>query len=242
MALNKDEVARYKRQIMVPSIGEEGQVKLKEAHIVIAGVGGLGCASAYYLAAAGMGHITLVDYDTVELSDLNRQILYTSDDIGQKKVMLAQNRLLKLNPMINITAVDESINENNVSTIINNAEIVVDGLDNMETRLILNAACIKLDKPCVFGGVSRLRGIVTTVIPKITPCLACIYNEGIGNLGVLGMVPAIIANLQAMEAIKLVLGQKPLLAGRLLTFNGDDMKFSIYEIERNTSCRVCCAM
>ena len=237
--LDQSELIRYNRQLIIPDFGEEGQSKLKGSHAVIMGIGGLGCASATYLTAAGVGHITLVDFDIVELSDLNRQILYWEEDIGEKKVAIAQKKLSQLNPLIQITPVFSKITEENVLSIIDGAQVVVDGLDNVATRLAVNAACVKNKIPYIYGGVSRLRGMVTTIIPGETPCLACFSPQGVGGLGVLGVTPAIIANLQALEAIKLLIGHSPSLAGKLLSFNGDDMKFQVYEIRRNESCPVC---
>jgi molybdopterin/thiamine biosynthesis adenylyltransferase len=237
--LEKDELARYNRQIVIPGFGEEGQRKLKDAHLVIVGVGGLGCASATYLTAAGVGHITIVDFDTVELPDLNRQILYWEDEIGEKKVVVAQRKLSKLNPAVEITPVFARITEENVFSIIGNAQLVVDGLDNSAARLVVNSACVKQGIPYIYGGVSRLRGMVTTILPGKTPCLACLSPEGMGGLGVLGVAPALVASLQALEAIKILIGRSPSLAGRLLLFNGDDMKFQLLEIRRNENCPVC---
>jgi molybdopterin-synthase adenylyltransferase len=224
---------------MIPSIGEDGQNRLKNAHVIIIGVGGLGCTSACYLTAAGIGNITLVDFDTVELSDLNRQILYQTGDIGKKKALTARKRLLKLNPLINIQAINKKISENNIASIIGDAQVVIDGLDNMKSRLILNAECVKKHIPLIYGGISRLRGMATTIIPGKTPCLSCLYNEGIGGIGVLGSTAAIIANIQVLEAVKLIIGLKPALEGRLLMFNGDEMKLKFLDISRNINCKVC---
>ncbi len=237
--LDQSEFIRYNRQLIIPDFGEEGQRKLKESHVVIVGVGGLGCASATYLTAAGVGHITIVDSDIVELSDLNRQILYWEEDIGEKKVIAAQRKLSKLNPLVQITPVFAEIMEDNVLSLINGAQVVLDGLDNQATRLMVNSACVKRKIPYIYGGVSRLRGMITTIIPGQTPCLACLSPEGVGGLGVLGVAPAIIASLQALEAIKLLIGHSPSLAGKLLLFNGDDMKFQLHEIKRDESCPVC---
>ena len=237
--LDQSELIRYSRQLAIPDFGEEGQRKLKSAHVVIAGIGGLGCASATYLTAAGVGHITIVDFDIVELSDLNRQILYWEEDIGEKKVIAAQGKLSKINSSIQITPVFTKITEENVLKIIRGAQAVLDGTDNLDTRLIVNSACVKLRIPYIYAGVSRLRGMITTIIPGETPCLACLCPEGVGGGGVLGVTPAIIANLQALEAIKLLIGHRPALAGKLLLFNGDDLKFRLYDIKRNEGCRVC---
>ncbi len=237
--LNQSELTRYSRQVIIPDFGTEGQQKLKSSHIVIAGVGGLGCASAIYLTAAGVGYITIVDFDTVELSDLNRQILYREDEIGERKVVVAQKRLSRLNPAVAITPVFAEITAENIPSIIDGAQVVVDGLDNLATRLVVNSACIKLKIPYIYGGVSRLRGMVTTIIPGQTPCLSCLSPEGSVGLGVLGMLPALIANIQALEAVKILIGHRPSLAGGLLSFNGDEMKFQVRQISRNESCPVC---
>jgi len=240
--LSQDEIVRYQRQLLIPDFGVEGQSKLKEAHALIVGVGGLGCSSSLFLTAAGVGHITIVDFDSVELSDLNRQILYSQDDIGKRKVAVASRRLKKLNSSVEINPVFSEIKADNVLKIISGAQVVLDGTDNLATRLVLNSACVKLKIPYIVGGVSRLRGVVTTIIPGTTPCMACFPAEGLSGLGVLGVIPAIIANIQALEAVKLLEGHKPALAGRLLLFNGDDMKFRNYEIRRSETCPICSAI
>jgi molybdopterin/thiamine biosynthesis adenylyltransferase len=237
--LDQNELTRYNRQLIIPEFGEEGQSRLKGSQAVIVGVGGLGCASATYLTAAGVGHITLVDFDTVELTDLNRQILYSEDEIGQRKVEVAQRKLSRLNPLVQVTPVFAKITEENAAGLISGAQVVVDGLDNSASRLVVNLACVEQGIPYIYGGVSRLRGMITTIIPGQTPCLACLSPQGGGGLGVLGVTPAVIADLQALEAIKILTGLKPSLAGRLLLFNGDDMKFRVREIARNESCPVC---
>lgn len=237
--LEQNELVRYNRQLIIPDFGEEGQRKLKDSHVLIVGMGGLGCASATYLTAAGVGYITIVDFDIVELSDLNRQILYWEQDSGEKKVIVAQGKLSKLNSSIQIIPVFTKVTEDNALSLIDGAQVVLDGTDNVTTRLIVNSACVKLKIPYIYAGVSRLRGMITTIIPGKTPCLACFRPEGASGLGVLGVTPAIIANLQALEAIKLLIGHSPALAGKLLLFNGDNLKFQVREIRRNESCPVC---
>ena len=240
--LDQQELIRYNRQLRIPDFGEEGQKRLKRSHVLIVGIGGLGCASATYLTAAGVGRITLIDFDVVELSNLNRQVLYWEEDIGEKKVLVAQRKLSRLNSGTEIIPIFAKITEANVFSLIDGAEVVLDGLDNFATRLLVNAACVKHKIPYIHGGVSRFRGLVTTIIPGETPCLACIYPEGSqegGGLGVLGLIPAVIANLQALEAIKIMIGHGPSLAGKLLRFNGNDMKFRIDDIKRNENCKVC---
>jgi molybdopterin/thiamine biosynthesis adenylyltransferase len=240
--LNRHELTRYHRQIIIPEFGKEGQKRLKNSHVIIIGIGGLGCASATYLAAAGVGQITLVDFDVVELSDLNRQVLYWEEDIGEKKVSIAQKKLSKLNTAIKIIPLFTKVTEQNVSSIISGNEVVVDGLDNLVTRQIVNSACVKHKIPYIYGGVSRLRGMMTTIIPGKTACLACVYPERSqeeGRLGVLGVIPSLIANFQSLEAIKLLIGQPPSFAGKLLRFNGNDLKFRMDDIKKNEACKVC---
>ncbi|MFC1928933.1 ThiF family adenylyltransferase [Chloroflexota bacterium] len=240
--LDRNELIRYNRQLVIPGFGEEGQRRLKSSHVLIAGVGGLGCASATYLTAAGVGRITIVDFDNVQLTDLNRQVLYWEEELGEKKVVVAQRKLSKLNPAVEVIPIFAKITEENVFDIIDRVEVVVDGLDNLPTRLVVNSACVKHKTPYVYGGVSCLRGMITTIIPGKTPCLACGYPEGSqqgGGLGVLGVVPALIANLQALETIQLIIGHSPSLAGRLLLFSGEDVRFRVYDVNRNESCRVC---
>jgi len=240
--LGRSELIRYNRQLKIPELGVEGQKKLKSSHAIITGIGGLGCASAIYLTAAGVGRITIVDFDVVELSNLNRQVLYWEEDIGKKKVVVAQRKLSKLNLGTEIIPIFAKITGKNVFSIVDGAQVVVDGLDNFTTRMLVNASCVKHKIPYIHGGVSRFRGLITTIIPGETPCLACLYPEGSPGgegLGVLGMVPGLVANLQSLEAIKIMIGHGPSLAGRLLRFNGNDMKFRIDDIKRNESCKVC---
>jgi adenylyltransferase/sulfurtransferase len=240
--LNPSELIRYHRQLIIPEFGKEGQRRLKNSHVIIVGLGGLGCCSAIYLTAAGVGHITIVDFDVVQLSDLNRQVLYLEEDINEKKVFVAQRKLSKLNPQVKIIPIFNKITEKNVFKIIAGTQVVLDGLDNLNTRLLVNSACIKHKIPYIYGGVSRLRGMITTIIPGKTPCLACLYPEGFQErkgLGVLGVTPGLIANLQVLESIKLLIGENPSLAGKLLRFNGNDMQFQINDLQRNKKCKVC---
>jgi adenylyltransferase/sulfurtransferase len=240
--LDQNELIRYHRQLIIPEFGKEGQRRLKNSHVIVIGLGGLGCSSAIYLTAAGVGHLTIVDFDVVQLSDLNRQVLYWEEDIDEKKVLVAQRKLSKLNPNIKIISIFTKITEKNVFNIIDGAQVVVDGLDNISTRLFVNSACVKHKIPYIYGGVSRLRGMMTTIIPGKTPCLACLYPKGSRGgkaLGVLGVIPGVIANLQSLESIKLLIGYSPSFAGKLLRFNGNDMKFQIDDLKRNESCKVC---
>jgi adenylyltransferase/sulfurtransferase len=240
--LTQSERIRYNRQLKIPEFGEQGQKKLKSAHVIITGIGGLGCASATYLTAAGVGRITIVDSDLVELSNLNRQVLYREKDLGEKKVFVAQRKLSELNPGVEIIPIFSKITEENVFSVVDGAQVVVDGLDNFATRLLVNSACVKHRIPYIHAGVARFRGLMTTIIPGETPCLACLYPDGSPGgegLGVLGAIPGLIANLQVLEVIKIIIGHGPSLAGKLLKFNGNDMKLQIDDIKRNEGCKVC---
>ena len=176
--LGQRERIRYNRQLKIPEFGEGAQKRLKSSHALIAGIGGLGCASATYLTVAGVWRITIVDFDVVELSNLNRQVLYGDGDIGEKKVLVAQRKLSQLNPGVEIVPIFARITEQNVFRIISGVQVVLDGLDNFGTRLLVDSACVKHKIPFVHGGVSRFRGLVTTILPGETPCLACLYPEG----------------------------------------------------------------
>ena len=240
--LTENELDRYSRQLLLPELGEEGQRKLKSSHVVIAGIGGLGCSSSMQLACAGVGHITIIDDEFVELSNLNRQFHYWEEDIGEKKTVIAQRKLSKLNPTIEVTPIFAKITEENVFDLIKEAQIVVDGMDNFPTRFILNSACVNKKIPFIYAGVYGLSGMTTTIIPGLTPCLACLYPKTLEMerpFPVLGVAPSLMANLQAMETIKLIVGLKPSFAGKLLMFKGDSGEFSTVSIKRRANCKVC---
>jgi len=240
--LTKDDLVRYERQILYPDFGEKGQEKLKRSHVVVAGLGGLGCTASLYLTCAGVGHVTLIDCDSVELSNLNRQILHYEEDIGEKKPFSAARKLAKLNSSIKVTPVFEKITTQNARKIIKGANLVIDGMDNFKTRFIVNKACVTEGIPFVHGGVHGLCGEVTTILPGRTPCLACIFPEvpnGELELPVFGVTPALIAILQVTEAIKLLAGFGSLLTGKMLYFDGDKMDFTFHNLVKNQNCRVC---
>ncbi len=240
--LTEYDLLRYKRQIYYPYLGEEGQEKLKEAHVVIAGAGGLGCPNALYLAAAGIGRLTIIDSDTVSMSNLNRQILHYDQDIGREKVLSGTEKLHLLNPTVQVTPVMKRIDEANASKLIAGAHVVIDGLDNFETRLIVNRSCVDLGIPFIHGGVHSLMGEVTTIIPGKTPCFACLCQdvpEQEEEIPVLGPLPGMIACVQVLEAIKYLVGFGTLLAGRMLFIDGSDMTFSTVNIDKAKHCPVC---
>ena len=245
MELTHEELLRYSRQTMIPEIGEEGQQKLKRAKVLVAGVGGLGSISSYYLAAAGIGHLTIVDKDIVECSNLNRQIIHWTEDIGEAKTQSAIRKLQKLNPNCSIRAIQAEITEDNCRELIGDCSIIVDAMDNMKTRRILNAASIKNNIPYIYGGVHHLDGLVSVFIPQKTPCLECVFpfdaaESDSAPSGILGPVAGVISCIQSIETVKLILDFKDLLTGRLLCFCGYDMSFQEFKIEKKPQCPACC--
>jgi molybdopterin/thiamine biosynthesis adenylyltransferase len=237
-----DELARYGRQIIYPGFGKVGQEKLRDSHVLVVGVGGLGSAASMYMAYAGIGHITIVDNDSVELSNLNRQILHWESDIGRKKPISAADKLRRINSSVRITPVCKKITEASVDKIVEGVDIVIDGLDNYNTRFLVNAACVKKRTPFIHAGVNGLVGQITTIIPGETPCLACIYPEPPDTgetIPVLGVTPALMASMQVMEAIKLIVGFGKTLGGMMLYFNGETMEFVYEDLIKNPKCGVC---
>jgi molybdopterin/thiamine biosynthesis adenylyltransferase len=243
MNFSEEELLRYHRQIIIPGFGEEGQEKLKNARIFIAGVGGLGSISSYYLTAAGIGHLTIVDRDKVSGSNLNRQILHWTDDIDREKTDSACAKLRRLNPHCKIQALQCEMTEENCEDLIGDCSIIVDATDNLEARRILNIASIRKRIPFIYGGVNQLDGLASTFIPGQTPCFECVFPymgpQEAKPFGIIGAVPGVIASIQTVEAMKLILGMEGLLAGRLLCFSGHDMSFREFKLRRNPECSVC---
>ncbi len=237
--LSKQELQRYKRQITIPDWGEEGQEKLKAAKVVVVGAGGLGSAVLTYLAVAGIGTIRIIDNDEVELSNLNRQVLHTNRDIGKAKVDSAKGRLHELNPDIKIETVTDAITEENVLDLVEDRPIV-DALDNLEGRLLLNRASLQQKLPLFHGAVYGFEGRATTIIPGQTPCLHCLYQGSLpGIVPVVGTTPGIIACIQATEVIKYILTVGELLLGRVLIYDGLTMKFSEIKFKKHPNCESC---
>ncbi len=240
--LTESDLIRYARQISYPGFGEEGQRKLKDSHAVVAGLGGLGSPASIYLTCAGVGHITIVDCDSVELSNLNRQVLYYEEDLGKKKALSAGRRLTKMNTSIEITPLFERITEDNARDIIKGANVVIDGLDNFGARFVLNSACVAERIPLIHAGVHGLLGEVTTIIPGKTACLACIFprvSERKRGFSVFGVTPALMAILEVTEALKLLAGFDNLLAGKMLRVDIERMEFSLVDLAKRPDCRVC---
>jgi len=240
--LSKKELERYDRQIMIPGFGAEGQAKLKKARVFIAGAGGLGSPAAIYLAAAGIGTLRIADHDTVELSNLNRQVLHWEKDIGGEKVASAAAKLKKLNPGIRIETIGETITEANATILVGDADLIVDAMDNLPTRYLLNRTAIKKNIPFFHGAVYGFEGRAMTVIPGRSACLTCLYHGASvpkEKFPVIGVTPAVIGCIQATEVIKYITGLGELLTGRLLNYDGLAMKFTEFSVKRDPGCADC---
>lgn len=237
----QNEWLRYDRQIMIKEIGEEGQKKLKQAKVLVAGAGGLGSPICLYLAAAGIGMIRLVDSDTVDLSNLNRQILHSTQDIGRAKVDSAKDKLALLNDAVKIEAIQVAINEDNINSLVEGCDLIVDAMDNLPTRYILNKAAIEKGIPFFHGAVRGLEGRAMTIIPGKTPCLRCMYHGDAPEekFPVLGVTPAVIGSIQATEVIKYLVGMGELLTGRMLIYDGMGMEFREFKVSKNSQCEHC---
>jgi len=239
--LSEYEQTRYNRQMLIAGWGEPGQLKLKQSSVFVAGAGGLGSPVAIYLAVAGIGEIRICDADTVELSNLNRQILHTDARIGASKAASAAKTLGELNPTIKLVTFADYLNNDNVERIVGKPDIVVDCLDNYETRYLLNAYCIAHNIPFVHGAVSGLVGQVTFLYPPETPCLRCIFPAAPPKevFPVVGVTPGLIGCIQAMEAVKFLTGVGVTLKKRLGILDGEDMTFISVDVERQPSCPAC---
>ncbi|MFA4916489.1 MAG: HesA/MoeB/ThiF family protein [Syntrophales bacterium] len=236
------EKERYDRHIRIEEIGIEGQEKLKNSKVLISGAGGLGSPIAIYLAAAGVGSLRIVDQDKVCLNNLNRQILYETGDIDRKKAESAKESLERLNPDIQVKAIVGSITEDNVFDMAEGCDIILDAMDNFPARYLLNDTALKKNIPFIYGGVYGLEGALTTIVPGETACLRCIFPEvphPAATVPVLGVTTAVIGSLQAMEAIKYIVGIGKLLANRLLIFDGFSATFQEITLKRNPGCPSC---
>ncbi len=241
------ETRRYERQIILPQIGSEGQETLGKSSVLIAGAGGLGSISSLYLAAAGIGHILIADYDHVEKNNLNRQLLHSEASIGIEKVKSAASRIKELNSSIQITPVQKRLTADNIDSIIDDVDkvdIIVDACDNYKTRQVLNQASIRYDIPFVFGGVQGFNGMVSCFVPGRTPCFECIIKppKKKADKGIIGAAAGITASIQAMETIKLLLNigtGADRLENRLLRISGLDMKIKSISLEPDPDCPVC---
>jgi adenylyltransferase/sulfurtransferase len=240
--LTSEEWTRYNRQIIIPEIGEDGQKKLKDAKVFLAGLGGLGSISACYMVAAGVGFLKIVDMDRVDLENLNRQIIHRTIDIGRPKTESAIEKLRELNPHCQIQPVQEEIRDGNIMDLTEDCSLILDATDNLEARRVLNRASILGNIPFVYGGVGGFNGMVTTLIPGETPCIECLFPQKTiqtDRVGILGPVPGLVASIQSLEAIKIILGMDGLLKCRLLFIRGLDMTFKEIQVEKNPNCTAC---
>lgn len=239
--LSDYDLNRYSRQMMLAKWGEDGQRKIKNSSVFIAGAGGLGSPVALYLAAAGLGEIRICDDDSVELSNLNRQILHSDNRVGQLKALSAKQTLREMNPRLLINSFAERLKENNAERIIGKPDIVVDCLDNYPTRYLLNAYCVKYNIPLVHAAIWGLIGQITFIKSSETPCLKCIIPEAPPKevFPVLGATSGVIGALQAMETLKYLTGIGECLKGRLLIFDGENMSFESIKVKRRPGCSVC---
>jgi adenylyltransferase/sulfurtransferase len=253
--LNSEQINRYKRHLILPELGVEGQLKLLNAQVLCIGAGGLGCPISLYLAAAGVGTIGLADVDVVSPSNLQRQVLFGISSIGQDKVKAAAVRLRDLNPDCNVVEHKTIVNSSNVLDLIRDYDVIIDGTDNFPTRYCVNDACVIMKKPNVYGSIFRFEGMITIFAPHLKnpdrdekgPCYRCMYPEppdpgsvpSCAEGGVVGVLPGIIGTLQANETIKLILGLGRPAIGRLITFSSMDMEFKTFKLRRDPHCPVC---
>ena len=247
MTLNNEEIIRYSRHLILPEVGMSGQLKLKAAKILLIGSGGLGSPNALYLAAAGIGTIGIIDFDVVDHTNLQRQILFGSDSVGIPKVEAAKKRINEVNPNVTVNTYNEKLSSENALRIFKDYDLIIDGTDNFPTRYLTNDACVFLNKPNVYGSIFRFDGQATFFKPKDGPCYRCLYPEppppgevpSCAEGGVLGILPGLVGMVQASEAVKYFLGKGHLLIGRLMQISVLDMTFREVQIRRDPNCPVC---
>jgi len=246
--LTPAQIERYSRQIMIPDLGGKTQIRLCQGRVLVVGAGGLGSPAAFYLAAAGIGTIGLVDSDQVELSNLQRQILHCTSDIGRQKVQSAKEKLHQLNPEVEICVYPMRLDDDNASELIASYDFIIDGSDNFATKFLINDIAVSLGKPFSHAGIVRLQGQTMTVIPGRSACYRCIFTEApppgeilnCQQAGILGAVAGTIGSIQATEAIKYFAGmEEELLIDRLLIYDAKTVNFRTIEISRNPQCRAC---
>jgi adenylyltransferase/sulfurtransferase len=247
VSLSKDEILRYSRHLIMPEVGMDGQLKLKQAKVLCIGTGGLGAPLGLYLAAAGVGRIGLVDFDTVDFTNLQRQVLFGTTDVGRPKIEAAAEHLRNLNPLIQIDSFETRLTSENALDLFKDYDIIVDGTDNFPTRYLVNDACVLLGKPNVYGSIFRFEGQITIFGAPGGPCYRCLYPEppppglvpSCAEGGVLGVLPGIVGTIQAAETLKLIIGKGDPLIGRLLLFDALGMKFRELKLRKNPECPVC---
>jgi molybdopterin-synthase adenylyltransferase len=246
---SEEEIRRYSRHIVLPEVGGTGQKRINRAGVLIVGAGGLGSPVAYYLAAAGVGKIGIVDNDVVDLSNLQRQILHTTADVERKKVESARETLLALNPHVTIVPHDVRLDSTNIRDILKDYDVVAEGSDNFPTKFLVNDACVMTGTPLSMAGIFRFSGQILTVIPGSGPCYRCLIPQppppgaipSCQEAGVLGAMAGAVGVMQATEVLKIILGKGEVLSGRLLLFEALQMRFEPIEVKRNPECPVCSA-
>ena len=247
VTLSKDEILRYSRHLIIPEVGMEGQLKLKNASVLLIGAGGLGAPLGLYLTAAGVGRIGLVDFDVVDFTNLQRQVIHGTSDVGRKKLDSAADSMHEINPYVEIEKHETALTSENALDILKDYDIVVDGTDNFPTRYLVNDACVLLGKPNVYGSIFRFEGQATVFATEGGPCYRCLYPEppppglvpSCAEGGVLGILPGTIGLIQATEAVKLILGIGDPLIGRLLLYDALAMRFRELKLRKNPECPVC---
>ncbi len=247
VSFTHEEVQRYSRHLIMPEVGMEGQAKLKQAQVLLIGAGGLGAPMGLYLAAAGVGRIGLVDFDVVDASNLQRQVTYSTADVGRSKLEVTKERLAGINPHIQIDTHEERLSSENALDLFKGYDIIADGTDNFPTRYLVNDACVLLGKPNVYGSIFRFEGQASVFYAKEGPCYRCLYPEppppglvpSCAEGGVLGVLPGIVGTLQALEVIKLILGEGNPLIGRLLLFDALKMNFRELKLRKDPQCALC---
>src|SRR2546427_3954597 len=245
--LSNDEILRYSRHLIMPEVGMEGQLKLKAARVLCIGAGGLGSPLALYLGAAGVGTLGLVDFDVVDYTNLQRQIIHTTADVGRKKLDSAADKLKAINPLINVRPFDTRLSSDNALELFRDFDIIVDGTDNFPTRYLVNDACVLTGKPNVYGSIFRFEGQASVFATEQGPCYRCLYPEppppglvpSCAEGGVLGVLPGIIGVIQATEAVKLILGIGEPLIGRFLIYDALRMRFRELTLRKDPDCPVC---
>ena len=245
--LEADELRRYARQIRLPSLGTDGQEQLKRSSVLIVGAGGLGSPAAMYLAAAGIGRIGIADADQVDVSNLHRQLLHRTDDVGSSKVASARDTLTGINPHVRVEAMGVRVSRENALDLVTAYDVVIDGTDNFPTRYLLNDACVMTGRPLIYGSVDRFEGQVSVFATERGPCYRCLFPtppdpgsvQNCADAGVLGVLPGLVGTLQATEALKLILGLGDTLEGRLLLVDTLAMRFRTIGIDRDPACPAC---
>jgi adenylyltransferase/sulfurtransferase len=247
MSFTEEQITRYSRHILLPEVGGKGQRKIANARILIVGAGGLGSPAAFYLAAAGIGTIGIIDSDLVDLSNLQRQVIHHTPDLGRPKVASAKEKIAALNPDVNVVTYEDRLASRNALEILRQYDVVLDGVDNFPTKFLINDACFFADKPLIHGGILRFDGRVMTIVPKKSACYRCVFKTpppaglvaSCQEAGVIGVLAGVIGTIQATEVLKLVLGIGQPLTNRMLDFDARRTHFREIKTRRNPSCALC---